>query len=156
MDFYTLLIEVKKALKLNYEKLGSLVDKNGDAMRKSISRCSLNKLEIAVLLNHFIKLLESDKFNNTTLEKKVKDFNKSFARDNSQTFNDLFPNNKSEFLEKDGVKVTIREMANFFVENEDVCLEDPIYKKAIALLVEKGVNQELTKIYKKEVLKNRN
>ncbi|WP_179022017.1 hypothetical protein [Winogradskyella forsetii] len=49
-DIYDDIISIKKALKLNNEDLGSLLNKSGDTFRKSMSRKSLSDFELKALL----------------------------------------------------------------------------------------------------------
>ena len=51
-------------------------------------------------------------------------------------------------LEKDGVKISVREMAVFFVDNQEVFMQDNILKNVIDLMVEKGIRKRIDEFKK--------
>jgi hypothetical protein len=52
------------------------------------------------------------------------------------------------FLEKDGVKISVREMAVFFADNQEVFMQDNILKNIIDLMVEKGISKRIDEFKK--------
>jgi len=53
------------------------------------------------------------------------------------------------YLEKDGVKISVREMAVFFVDNQEVFMQDNILKNVIELMVEKGISKRIDEFRKR-------
>jgi len=59
---------------------------------------------------------------------------------------------KKSYLEKGGVKISVREMAVFFVDNQEAFMQDNILKNVIDLMVEKRISkriEEFRKDYRK-------
>ncbi len=57
---------------------------------------------------------------------------------------------KKSYLEKDGVKISVREMAVFFVDNQEIFMQDNILKNVIDLMVEKGIGKRIEEFKKDE------
>ena len=61
----------------------------------------------------------------------------------SPTKNDFY---KDSYLVKDGVKISVREMAIFFVDNQEAFMQDNILKNFIDLMVEKKLRKRIEEL----------
>ncbi len=58
----------------------------------------------------------------------------------------------SIYLEKDGTKISLRELAVFFVENQDVFMQNSVLRLAIDKMVAQKLNEKLQEIISKHDL----